>query len=116
MNLFYDLRRLERKIDAIIHALIRKGELDMSALSDLQAQAAATVTAEENALKAAQALGAAHIDPAAVAAVTAQLKTSADALTAGVAALAAPAYPILHRDAERAAGGETAVCFGGGNN
>lgn len=91
------LRELEYVMDAkldrillLLHTLIRKEELVMADLSSLQAQVQANTEVEASAVVLIQGiaaqLAAAKTDPAAIQALSDQLKASADGLAAAVTA------------------------------
>ena len=91
------LREFEYVIDAkldrillLLHTLIRKEELVMADLSSLQAQVQANTEVEASAVVLIQGiaaqLAAAKTDPAAIQALSDQLKASADGLAAAVTA------------------------------
>ena len=94
-------RRDTQSLRAVLYDVLAQLETIMSALDDLKAQVAATVTVEQSAVTLIQGIAAqleaalansASPDPA-IADLTAQLKTGADALAAAVAANPDPVPP-----------------------
>lgn len=85
---YWLLKRIEKKLDYLIDLVKKEGRVEMAALDDLTTQVQTTIGIEASAVVLIQQLAAKigqSNDPA-MQALAAQLKTSADALAAAVAA------------------------------